>query len=128
MTSTPMISGNKKRSSDQIILACKAGSCPWDPYPPTIQRTDRLGNWWWFKQIRCLNCGSIKIEKYAVGDTLFRNRIGQPKYDRPPGWYDLKLYWGAARVELASRGYSSEIEVPEEYEDDGNVITLRAGA
>jgi hypothetical protein len=133
-TSTPMISGNRHRSSDQIILACKAGSCPWDPYPPTVQEMDyyRTG-WFWFKKIRCLNCGSLKIEKYAVGDVHFENRLGKPKYDRPPGWYDLKVYWGAARSELARRGYAGEVEVPEEYDeaaddDDGggNVVSLKA--
>jgi hypothetical protein len=127
---TPMIGGNRKRSSDQIILACKAVGCPWDPYPPTVQDTDRLGRWWWYRRIRCLNCGSLKIEKFAVGDVDFANRIGAPKYDRPPDWYELKLYWHQARIEYARRGYVTQVEVPEEYDvtADDNVISLRAGA
>lgn len=124
-----MIAGNKQRSGDQIILACKAVGCPWDPYPPTIQRPDRFGHWFWFKQIRCLNCGSLKIEKYPVGDVYFENRIGKPKYDRPPGWYELKLYWSAARVELARRGYATvdTTTAPEEDDNkhDNNVIAFQ---
>ena len=124
--STPMLQGLRKRSSDEIILACKAGSCPWDPYPPTVQDMDyhRTG-WFWWRKIRCLNCGSLKTEKYNVGDVYFENRLGKPKYDRPPGWYDLKLYWSAARQELAKRGYTDtgSVAVPE----DSNVIRLEAG-
>jgi hypothetical protein len=124
---TPMIPGNKKRSTDYIILSCKAVGCPWDPYAPTIRAQDyyRTG-WFWFKHIRCLNCGSIKIEKYNEGDIYFENRIGKPKYDRPPDWYELKFYWGAARAELARRGYTTVSMT--EGADDGNVIKLRAGA
>jgi hypothetical protein len=129
---TPMLQGLRKRSSEEIILACKAVGCPWDPYPPTVQDTDRLGRWWWFVKIRCLNCGSLKVEKYRVGDTLFKNRIGQPKYDRPPGWYEIKAYWGHARTLRAERGQLGQIADLDlsvvESNGNGNVVNLRAAS
>lgn len=131
---TAMLSGIRSRSSSEIILACKEVGCPWDPYPATVQDTDYRGQWWWYRKIRCLNCGSLKIEKYAVGDTRFANRIGKPKYDRPPGWYEpeFRFYWSAARELRADRGYLGSVEVPEAApapsgNGNGNVFDLRAG-
>lgn len=110
---------NRQRSSDEIILGCKEVGCPWDPYPATVQEMDYYQTgWFWFRKIRCLNCGSIKIEKYAVGDTNFENRLTTPKYIRPPGWYDksLRVYWGAARSARAQKGYLPMVEQPAEVE------------
>lgn len=131
MVTTPMISGIKQRSSIEIILACKEMGCPWDPYPATVQDTDYRGYWHWYRKIRCLNCGSLKIEKYRVGDTRFENRIST-RYLRPAGWYakELRLYWSRARQARADRGLLGSVEIPEEAEEinaNGRVINLRTG-
>ena len=104
--------GNSKRSKDEIILACKEVGCPWDPYPSTVQEQDRFGRLWWYRYIKCMNCGSVKREKYPVGDVRFATRIGQPKYFRTPGWYapELKIYWGHAREARADSGYLPPVE------------------
>ena len=117
--------GNNQRGKDEIILACKEVGCPWDPYPATVQEMDRRRTrYFWFRKIRCLNCGSIKIEKYNVGDVDFENRLGQPKYVRPPGWYDarFRVYWSHARAERARLGYLSKPET------ETKVVALKKGA
>ena len=114
--------GNSKRSKDEIILGCKEVGCPWDPYPVTVQEQDYRGRLFWYRKIKCMNCGSVKVEKYPVGDVRYQSRISV-KYYRTPGWYepDLKFYWGHAREARAQRGFLPEIE-------GANVTALKAKA
>ena len=115
--------GNRQRSSDEIILGCKEFGCPWNPYPATVRDLDfRRTGWFWWRKIRCENCGSLKIEKYNEGDVYFENRLSV-KYDRPPGWYELPMYWSAARARRAELGYLGDVETEDSTKPD-NVIKI----
>ena len=102
----------RKRSAEELILACKTVGCPWDPYPPIYVTTDRLNRRVWEARIRCPNCGSIKYERYRVGN--LQQRIGRARYYRPEGWYDIELrfYWGKARQEQLKRGLIQVLDAP----------------
>jgi hypothetical protein len=91
-----------------------------------VQDTDRYGRWFWFRKIRCLNCGSLKIEKYAVGDTRFANRLSV-KRERPPGWYapELRTYWSAARQARADHGLLGSIDTTQSPLENDNVVNFQ---
>ena len=95
---------DRKKSAEELILGCKEMGCPWDPDAPIFQAQDRIGRIWWFRRIRCMRCGSTKIEKFHPQVPL--ERVGSIRYERVPGWYDteLKFYWKKATAERAARG------------------------
>jgi len=94
----------RKKSAVELILGCKEMGCPWDPDAPIFEVQDKLGRRLWMRRIRCMRCGSTKVERFHPRLPL--ERIGSIRYERVSGWYDadLKFYWRRATAERASRG------------------------
>jgi hypothetical protein len=88
-------------SSRQLILACKATKCWWDVLNaityPAINRLTKTKEW--HQRQRCARCGSTRVARYAPRLPLTRLSKSY-RYERPPGWYDERIYWSEAHVEL----------------------------
>jgi hypothetical protein len=89
-------------SSRQLILACKTTKCWWDVLNEVTYefRNRRTGKLEWHQRQRCLRCGSTRIARCAPRLPLTRLSKNY-KYERPPGWYDERIYWDDAHAELA---------------------------
>lgn len=95
----------RRKSAEELILGCKEMGCPWDPDAPIFEVQDKIGRKFWMRRIRCMRCGSTKVERFHPRLPL--ERMGSIRYERVPGWYDqdLKFYWRNATAERQQRGY-----------------------
>jgi hypothetical protein len=99
------------------MLACKASTCQWDLLGAVIYLgQDRTGRTIWVHSIRCVRCGSVRRAHYPPRRTRTTDRIGGYKYQRPPGWDDIHVYWGDALQTLVDEGLLevSDQPLPEE--------------
>lgn len=101
---------SRKKITEEIILACKEGGCPWDyRNAPLYRSQDRYGRTIWVRRVRCRDCGSLKFRKYEPRLPLVPITRSWD-YDRPPGWYDIRVYWSKALDRRILRG---QIELPD---------------
>jgi hypothetical protein len=92
-------------SARALMLACKATTCNWDVFGSTMYvGQGRTGRSIWIQTIRCLRCGSTRTAHYPPRHTRTADRIGGYHYDRPPGWADIRVYYGDAMQALVDEG------------------------
>lgn len=95
----------RAETNRRLILACKAGKDWWDVLGAvTYLERDWTGRAVWRRYERCQRCGSTRISVYPPGKMRTQDRIGGYRYDRPPGWYDIQLYYGDAYQALVDEG------------------------
>jgi hypothetical protein len=90
----------------QAMLACKATTCWWNVLDaPYFVGEGRSGRVIWIQRIKCERCGSVRIGRYPPKKVHTKDRIGGYGYERPPGWGELKIYWGDAMVRLYKENF-----------------------
>jgi hypothetical protein len=108
-----VVNSERASSARALMLACKATTCQWDLLGAAFYvGTSRTGRVIWVHRIRCLRCGSVRVGNYPPHRTRTRDRIGAYRYERPPGWADIQLYYGEALQALVDEQLLSVLDEP----------------
>lgn len=99
------VTNDRAASARALMLACKATTCNWDVLGAAMYvTTGRTGRKVWEHRIRCIRCGSVRLAQYPPRKTRTRDRIGGYRYERPPGWAEIQVYYGEAMQVLVDEG------------------------